>query len=148
VAARHHMQANAAIYLPSDRVDLRDVFPEAMLAGGLFRKKSAFRIPFKKHTVLFNVMPVGQVETHISQFLGYIDSLDESEEARDTTRRVVRSARTVLGLETGVEFEGNEELGDILVKIAEHYKGFLFIFDSVVLHDGEVLVGPLKEAAT
>jgi hypothetical protein len=54
----------------------------------------------------------------------------------------------VLALQTDLEFEGNEELGDLLEKINDHYKGCIFMFDSVVLYGGEVLVGPLKEAAT
>jgi hypothetical protein len=54
----------------------------------------------------------------------------------------------VLERETDIEFECDEEIGDLLVKIAWRYKGCIFIFDSVVSHDGEALVGPLKEAAT
>jgi hypothetical protein len=83
----------------------------------------------------------------LAEFVSYIESLEESEAAKETAARAVEATKTVLGLQTDLEFEGNEELGDLLEKINEHYQGCVFMFDSV-LHGGEVLVGPLKEAAT
>jgi hypothetical protein len=145
--AGDHIQANAALYLPVAEVDLRDVFPGAQLAGGLFARGSAFRVPFKDGSVRFNIMPAAQVARHLAEFVAYIESLEESEAAKETAARAVEATKTVLGLQTDLEFEGNEELGDLLEKINEHYQGCVFMFDSV-LHGGEVLVGPLKEAAT
>jgi hypothetical protein len=54
----------------------------------------------------------------------------------------------VLGLETQLEFEDTDEIGELLEKINDHYRGFIFMFDSIVLHGNQVLVGPLKAAAT
>jgi hypothetical protein len=73
---------------------------------------------------------------------------DESQEARNAASCVIEATKAVLGRETDIEFECDEEIGDLLVKIAGRYKGCMFIFDSVVSQDGEALVGLLKEAAT
>jgi hypothetical protein len=142
------MQANAALYLPVEEVDLSDVFPDAQPAGGLFRRKSAFKVPFKNTYVRFNVMPNADVPEHLRQFVAYIESLEDIPADKEVAKGAIAKARTVLGLQTELDFEGNEELGDLLEQINEHYKGCVFMFDSVVLHGGEVLVGPLKEAAT
>jgi hypothetical protein len=104
------MQATASLYLPVAEVDLRDVFPGAQLAGGLFARGSAFRVPFKDGSVRFNIMPAAQVARHLAQFVAYIESLEESEAAKETAARAVEATKTVLGLQTDLEFEGNEEL--------------------------------------
>lgn len=142
------MRANATLYLPVEQVDLSDVLPGAHPAGGIFRRKSAFAVPFKDTCVRFNVMPSADVSEHLRQFIAYIESLEDSPTDKDAAKAAIARSRTVLGLQTELEFEGNEELGELLERINEHYRGCVFMFDSVVLHGGEVLVGPLKEAAT
>jgi hypothetical protein len=139
------MPANASLYLPAGEVDLRDVFPDARPVGGLFRRGSAFRVPFKDDAVHFNIMPRAQVAAHLAQFATYLASLDESETAKQAAMRAIEATKTVVGLETDLEFEENEELGDLLEKIVDQYKGCILMFDSLILHGGEVLVGPLKD---
>jgi GNAT superfamily N-acetyltransferase len=139
------MPANAALYLPIEGVDLADVFADAKPARGFFDSKSAFRVPFNDTSVKFNVMPRETVAEHLEQFVAYIDSLQDSPADKEAAKAALRGARTVLGLQTELEFEGNEDLLDMLDRILSHYKGCMFIFDSVVLDDGTVLVGPLKD---
>ena len=78
----------------------------------------------------------------------YVASLDEDDASKEAATRAIAATGLVLGLETQLEFEGNDEIGELLEKINDHYKGFIFMFDSLVLHGNEVLVGPLKAAAT
>lgn len=92
-------------------------------------------------------MPKADVPEHLRRVAAYVESLDDNQADKDAARRAIETARTVLGLQTDLEFEGNEELGDMLERINEHYKGYVFMFDSVVRYDGEVLVGPLKDTA-
>jgi GNAT superfamily N-acetyltransferase len=139
------MPANAGLYLPIEGVDLADVFPNATSAGSFSDRKSAFRVPFKDTSVKFNVMPRAAVAEHLEQFVAYIESLQDSLAAKEAAKAALRNARTVLGLQTELEFEEDEDLMDLLDRILNHYKGCMFIFDSVVLHDGTVLVGPLKD---
>jgi hypothetical protein len=68
-------------------------------------------------------MPAAQVARHLAEFVSYIESLEESEAAKETAARAVEATKTVLGLQTDLEFEGNEELGDLLEKINDHYQG-------------------------
>lgn len=141
------MPANAALYLPIEGVDLADVFPDAKPAGSFFDRKSAFRVPFKNTSIKFNVMPGEAVAEHLDQLAAYIDSLPDSPADKESAKAAVAGTRTVLGLQTELEFEGNDgdDLVDLLDKLLGHYKGCIFWFDSVVLHDGTVLVGPLKD---
>ena len=146
------MQANAALYLPAERVDLADVFPGARAAGGSFSPKMAFDVPFKDTYVRFNVMPARDVAEHLRQFVAYVESLEDAPADKEAAKDAIAKARTVLGVQTELEFEGNEELGDLLEQINDRYKGCLFLFDSVVLHEGTCLPGrsnlPLNKPST
>jgi len=142
------MPANAALYLPVDDVELADIIPNAKRTGSFLRRGTAFHVPIKGGTVRFNVMPRDEVSQHLAQFAAYVTSLDEDDASKEAATRAIAATGLVLGLETQLEFEGNDEIGELLEKINDHYKGFIFMFDSLVLHGNEVLVGPLKAAAT
>ncbi|HLA71013.1 MAG TPA: hypothetical protein VK624_05845 [Steroidobacteraceae bacterium] len=142
------MPANAALYLPVDDVELTDVIPNATRTGGFLWRATAFQVPIKGGTVQFNVMPKAEVPQHLAQFSAYVESLDEDDASRQAATQAIAATGSVLGLETQLEFEGNDEIGELLESINDHYKGFIFMFDSLVLHGNEVLVGPLKAAAT
>jgi hypothetical protein len=142
------MPANAALYLPVDDVELADVIPNATRTGGFLWQGTAFKVPIKGGTVRFNVMPKVDVPQHLAQFSAYIASLDENDASKQAAARAIGATTTVLGLETQLEFEDTEEIGELLEKINDHYRGFIFMFDSIVLHGNEILVGPLKAAAT
>ncbi len=142
------MPANAALYLPVDDVELSDIIPNAQRTGGFLWWGTAFQVPIKGGIVRFNVMPKGEVSQHLAQFSTYVASLDENDASKEAATRAIAATGLVLGLETQLEFEGNDEIGELLEKINDHYKGFIFMFDSLVLHGNEVLVGPLKAAAT
>jgi hypothetical protein len=142
------MPANAALYLPVDDVELADIIPNAKRTGGFLWRGTAFQVPIKGGMVRFNVMPRDEVSQHLAQFSAYVTSLDEDDASKEAATRAIAATGLVLGLETQLEFEGNDEIGELLEKINDHYKGFIFMFDSLVLHGNEVLVGPLKAAAT
>jgi hypothetical protein len=57
--------ANAAIYIPSESVDLAKVFPDTKSDIGIFRKKATwFSVPLNGARVTFNVMPAKDVRDH------------------------------------------------------------------------------------
>jgi len=87
------MQANAALYLPVEEVDLSEVFPGARPAGGIFRRKSAFSVPFKDTYVRFNIMPSADVPGHLEQFAAYVESLGDSPSDKEAAKvAIARSA--------------------------------------------------------
>jgi hypothetical protein len=140
------MGANAAIYLPYDGVNLADLF-EGMIAGqGVQGRQSHFEVVLNGESVLFNIMPQSEMPRHLQGFAGYIDSLDEPNQCKSDAKGLVQHTKTVLGMVAQSEFDENPALWQSLFQIADKWDGFVFVFDSVLLPNGGVIVGPLKES--
>lgn len=141
------MPANATLYLPTDNVDLIDIFPAAQMAfspdGG-----SSFQVHFGEDSVVFNRMPKAEMPRHLHGFLRYIESLDEEDRRKRAATAAIRMTRSVLGLKADVEFADNHAIWASLFKIADKYDGYVFTHDSLLLPNGAVIVGPLKAEPT
>lgn len=142
------MPANGAIYIQHDNVDLTKVFGKAKSDKGLFRKPTYFELNLGGDAVLYNIMDSSQITRHIEGFLKYIDSLDQDEKRKRDTSYAISQTKTVLGLETDKEFDENHAIWQSLFKIADAYDGFVFVYDSILLPNGTVLVGSLLEQNT
>ena len=140
------MAANAAIYLPTDKVDLTDVYKSARGNGGLFKRATSYTVDINGDVVTFNLMPQEQIPAHIQGFLGYIASLDDEAERKQDAGFIVRHTKSVLGMATDREFEENHQLWASLFKIADYYDGYIFVHGSLLLPNGAVIVGPLRDA--
>jgi uncharacterized protein DUF4272 len=141
------MGANAVIYLPHEEVSLKDLFPQVETDGGFFRKPSFYEFYLAEDLIRLNVMPSGDVKKHLAGLQGYVQSLADEEHHKSKARALIGRVRTALGLVTNATFESNHELYDSLTRIAAHFSGFLFLFNSILLPDGRVVVGPLRQAA-
>lgn len=140
------MPANAAIYLPYDKVDLCTIFPTAKSNKGLFSAATYFDVPCGAETVRFNLMPPGMIGRHLAGFLGYIESLPDEPDRKRDAQTAVRQSRTVLGLVAESEFADNHAIWQALFQIADAYDGYVFVNDSVLLANGAVIVGPMRNA--
>jgi hypothetical protein len=139
------MAANAAIYLPTDKVDLTDVFKSARGNGGLFKRATSYTVDINGDVVTFNLMPREQIPAHIQGFLGYIASLDEEAERKHDASFIVQHTKSVLGLVADREFEENHQIWASLFKIADYYDGYVFVHGSLLLPSGGVILGPLRD---
>lgn len=140
------MPANGAVYIQRDKIDLAEVFGKVKSDKGLFRKATYYDVDLDGDIVRFNIMEPSQVANHINGFLGYISSLDQDPKRKKDTSYAISHTKIVLGLVTNKEFEDNPAIWHSLFKIADKYDGFVFVYDSVLLPSGTVLVGPLLDA--
>ena len=138
------MPANASIYLPCDRVDLRKQFDGVATDGGLLRKPTYFEFALGQSNVRFNVMPANEIPRHLAGFIGYIRQLADPATNKADAEKAISLTRTVLGLVTDHEFGDNHAIWAALFKIADAYDGYVFAYDSVQLPSGAVIVGPLR----
>jgi hypothetical protein len=139
------MPANAAIYLPTVKVDLCAQFPSARSDAKLFRAPTYFDVEIGGHVVRFNVMPKSEIPRHLMGFCSYIRQLDEPEQNRADAEMAIAQTKTVLGLKTDAEFETSPKIWQTLFRIADSYDGYVFVHDSVLLPSGGVIVGPLRQ---
>jgi hypothetical protein len=139
------MPANAAIYLPVLQVNLGEIFESAKIRKPLFKKSTYFQVNVAADVIRLNVMPTEQITSHLGGFAGYIYSLPDDENRKQEACLAVSKTKTVLGLVTEKEFYENKALYPFLFKIAEAYSGLVFVKNSVIRADGNVLVGPLYE---
>jgi hypothetical protein len=138
--------ANAAIYLPVEEVDLRQVFPQAKTDKSLFRKASYFDVELNGEVVRFNVMPKHEVPGHLNGLRGYLTSLPDEATRKSHAAMYAQQMRTVLGLSAPSEFDENPAVWQSLFQIADRFDGLVFAYNSLVLANGAVLVGPLRES--
>jgi hypothetical protein len=139
------MPANAALYLPNESVDLTRVFDTAKAYKPLFGEVTHFEVMLGNDAARFSVMPRTEVALHIAGLLRYIDSLDQDATRKSAARRALSHTKTVLGLVTEREFEENHAIWQALFRIADVYDGFVFVYESVLLPSGAVLVGPMLD---
>ena len=139
------MPANASIYIQENKIDLSDIFKDTKSDKKLFKAATYYDVDLEGDKVRFNIMEQSKIPNHIDGFLGYIDSLDHDEERKKDTCYAISHTKIVLGLVTDKEFEENHSIWESLFKIADKYNGFVFVYDSVLLSNGAVLVGPLLE---
>jgi hypothetical protein len=137
--------ANAAVYLPCTEFDLADAVAGAVATRSADGRVARFDVTIGGQSIQFNVMPAVEVSRHVAGFAGYVDSLDEPLAHRAEARKLIRNTKAVLGLVASGEFEDNPALWESLFRIAEKWDGFVFVYDSVVLANGEVVVGPLEQ---
>jgi len=139
------MGANATIYLPQDKVSLDDLFPQVKSDGGFFFNPTFHEFHLAADLVRLNIMPPAQVKKHLAGLSGYVQSLAGEEHHKSKALALIGRTRTVLGLVTTATFESNPGLHDALTRIAARFSGFLFLSNSIVLPDGRVVVGPLRQ---
>lgn len=135
--------ANATIYLPYDDIDLGDVLAGAVATRDASGRATAFDVILGGQPARFNVMHVAAMGRHLAGFAGWIHSLDESAERKADAGLLAGSAKFVLGLVAAGEFEDNPALWQSLFRVADKWDGFVFVYDSILLPNGGVVVGPL-----
>jgi len=139
------MPANAAIYIAREKVDLSKLFPGTKSDMGWIKSATYFDVPLNGETVRFNVMPPHAVAEHIAGFLNYIASLPDEQKRKRDASMAVRQTRTVLGLVASSEFTENHAIWQSLFQIADAFDGYVFVHDSVLLPNGAVLAGPMRD---
>jgi len=142
------MPANGAIYIQREKVDLTEVFDIVESDKGLFRKPTHYDVNLDGDIVRFNLMDRSQVSNHINGLLGYISSLDHDTKRKEDTSYALSHTKIVIGLVSERDFEENQAIWQSLFTIADKYDGFVFVYDSVLLPNGSVLVGPLLDKNT
>jgi hypothetical protein len=140
------MPANAAVYIPTAKVDLSKIFSEVTSDKRLFKKASYFDVRLDKLDVRFNVMKSEELDEHLNGFCGYIASLEHEEERKSDATNVIMQTKTVLGLSVQEEFDDSPELWQSLFQIADKYNGSVFVYDSVLTPSGGAIVGPMVES--
>ena len=138
------MPANASIYIPHDRVDLRKQFDGVQTDSGFLRKPTYFEFALGHSKVRFNIMPADEIPRHLAGFVGYIRQLQDPATNRADAEKAIARTRTVLGLVTGHEFIDNHAIWASLFRIADAYDGYVFVYDSVLLPNGAAMVGPMR----
>lgn len=139
------MPANGAVYIQTEKVDLNEVFDNVKSDKKLFQKPTYYDVNLNGDTVRFNVLKSTDIPKHINGFLGYISSLDQDVMRIEKTKEVISNTKTVISLVSEKEFEDNHAIWQSLFAIADKYDGYVFVYDSLLLPSGSVLVGPLLE---
>jgi hypothetical protein len=139
--------ANASIYLPYGDIDLGEALAGAIATRDATGRVTRFDVVIGGQPARFNVMPAAEVGRHLAGFAGWVGTLGEPDDRTADARLMISGARTVLGLVAAGEFEDNPALWQSLFRVADKWDGFVFVYNSVLLPNGGVVVGPLRQDA-
>ena len=135
------MAANAVLYLPSEQIELRDIFGEA---ASYQEYKECFELIIDSDLITYNVMPKADVGKHIRGFINYLSSLNEEKNRIEDAIQAIKHTKTALGLVAEKEFDENPKIWESLFKIADKYNGYVFVYESLLLPNGGVILGSLN----
>ena len=146
------MADNAAIYIADPTMlgsRLFALFPEirsakdksdGTTATGLVLEVGAFVIDI-------NFMPTAEMPAHLQGFSGYVQHVFAgSQDDLIYTLSRIRQVRLVMGCLIEPGFDEAGEVLNFLVEFTNRLNGLLFVHDSIVNFDGEVLAGPLRDS--
>jgi len=133
------MPANASIYIPHENIRLGSVFDDDRSSGS----PGVVDLSIAGQLVRFNLMSKNDVQEHVNKFINYIQSLDMESDRMEDAITAIRQTKSVIGLETVLEFKECPEIWENLFKIAKHFDGYVFSYESLMLPNGGVIFGPL-----
>jgi len=136
------MPANAALYLPCEQINLRDIFGSSVSSQ---KDGECFELLFVNDLTTYNIMPKADIDEHISGFINYLSSLNEEKDRIQDAIEVIKHTKMVLGLFAEKEFDENPKIWGSLFKIADKYNGYVFVYESLLLPNGGVILGSLRE---
>lgn len=136
------MSANAALYLPEEHIELNDIFKSSVVnqVDG-----KSFNLILGDDLVTYNIMPKIDIKEHILGLINYLYSLNEEKNRIEDAIQIIKHTKTVLGLVAEKEFDENPKIWESLFKIADKYNGYVFVYESLLLPNGGVILGPLKK---
>lgn len=139
---------NASLYLTRYPSDLHKKLPFAKSDGGLLRKATRVDFVISNQPIRFNIMPKADTERHLAGFAGYIKSLcdrgiNSEAEIRNATA-ILPNIVCVLGGVFSKPFSPSSEIMEMLFVMAHHYKGYVFLENSLLTPDMKTVCGPLK----
>lgn len=136
------MPANAALYLPREHVNLREIFESSVSNQ---KDGEYFELLLDTDLTTYNIMPKADINGHISGFINYLSSLNEEKDRIQDAIAAIKHTKTVLGLVAEKEFDENPKIWESLFKIADKYNGYVFVYESLLLPNGGVILGSLRE---
>lgn len=92
-------------------------------------------------------MPPAETKQHLGGFARWVGTLDELDDRKSDARLLIGGVKTVLGLVAAGEFKDNPALWQALFRVADRWDGFVFVYNSVMLPNGGVVVGTLRQDA-
>lgn len=138
------MIENCALYFPRAKVNVPEVLEGVAHDGGLFRAPSWFQFETAEAQVRLNVKRDGMAE-HLAGFEGYLRSIGAPTEVEARAVALVRTMKSTMGVVLSNPIEIDSEAFAALMALADHFDGFVFVYDSILLPDGSALIGPLTE---
>jgi hypothetical protein len=137
--------ANAAVYLPYAEFDLADALDGAIATQDSAGRVVRFDVTLGGQPARFNVMPSAEAGRHLAGFADWVGTLDEPDDRKADAQLLISGAKAVLGLVASGEFKDNPALWQSLFRVADKWDGFIFVYNSILLANGGVVVGPLRQ---
>jgi uncharacterized protein DUF4272 len=139
---RLRLVANCALYLPTEKVPLKNVFPKGRSDGNFLRAATWFEFDSPDGPIRLNLHH-DDLAQHLRGFLAYVAQQPNSATAIAEAGRLIRSMKACLGVRLPRPVSAESPAFQSLFDILRRFGGFMFVADSVLLPSGKFLVGPM-----
>ena len=131
-----------ALYVPHHDIPLKAILPGGKFNGGWFRAPTWFEFDAGDGSVRLNLHPPDLVE-HLQGFRRYVAQASGREAARIEVLRRIEATRACIGVVPSQPISSDSPTFAALISLIERFDGFMFVLNSVLLPDGQFLVGPM-----
>ncbi|MFN8672318.1 MAG: DUF4272 domain-containing protein [Candidatus Sericytochromatia bacterium] len=138
------MIENCALYLSESKLNLKGLLPDLTTDGGFFKKPSYYKYKIDDCVITLNIMPKNEINNHLEGFKNYISKLPNEKKDKDLAVKLVSQTNIVLGVTFSEPIGLESNTFASLIYLITNFNGFIFLFDSILLSDGNFLVGPLS----
>ena len=145
------MADNAAIYIADPTMlgsRLFALFPEVRSAKDKSEGDVAtgLTLDIGQAVIDMNFMLSAETPAHLQGFSGYVQHIfDGSRDDLVYTLSRIKQVNFVIGCVIEPGFDEADTTLNFLVALTNRLNGLLFVYDSIVDFDGQVLAGPLQE---
>lgn len=136
-----------ALYLRSPKLLISKLIRKLRSDGGLFRKPTYFEVDVHDVLLRLNIMPETERVEHLQGFKGYVMRQNNPAEAQLEALKYLGQVQHVLGVQLSEAVSVDSDAFRILMALASAMDGFIFVGDSILLPNGEFLIGPLAAEA-
>ena len=140
------MIEQCALYFPSAKLPLEKVFPNGRSDKGLFRSTTWFEYESDDGVVRLN-LALDDLEQHLNGFKGYVAKLPNNGAARAEAQRLISRTKLCVGVVLPQPVAPDSDAFASLMHLIDQFDGFMFVADSILLPDGNFLVGPMAESS-
>ena len=135
---------NCTLYFPIEKPPLKEVFPAGRTDGGVFKAATWFDFDSDAGPVRL-VLQHANLSEHLRGFRAYVAQLQNGGKSRAEAQALIKATKSAVGVILPNPVAHDSVVMEALLSTLHRFGGFMFVADSIMLPDGNFVVGPMAK---